>query len=317
MAEDKLPPVVFLMGPTAAGKTSLAVRLVQDLPCEIVSVDSAMVYRGMDIGTGKPDHATLAQASHRLIDIRDPEQTYSAAAFREDALREIHRVHLRDRTPLLVGGTGLYFKALQYGLSQLPPADSRTRERLTASAKSHGWTALHRRLAEVDPKSAARIHPNDPQRIQRALEVFELTGRTLSQAFSDETPRSFPFQVIPLIVSPTDRTVLHERITERFHGMLGRGLVEEVIALHRRDELHPELPSIRAVGYRQVWQFLDGHIDYPTMVERAIIATRQLAKRQLTWLRSNDDAAWFDSDHESVLAKISTHVCNALVECRS
>lgn len=305
------------MGPTAAGKTGLAVRLVQDLPCEIVSVDSVMVYRGMDIGTGKPDRATLAQAAHRLIDIRDPEQTYSAAEFREDALREIHQAHLRHRIPLLVGGTGLYFKALQHGLSKLPSADVKTRQRLTADAKSRGWTALHRRLAEVDPKSAARIHPNDPQRIQRALEVFELTGHTLSQAFSDETRRPFPFQVISLIVTPTDRTVLHDRITERFHGMLKRGFVEEVVALHRRGELHPELPSIRAVGYRQIWQYLDGHIDYPTMVERATTATRQLAKRQLTWLRSNDDATWFDSEHESALAKIATHLSKALVEFRN
>ena len=276
-----------------------------------------MVYRGMDIGTGKPDRATLAQAAHRLIDIRDPQHTYSAAEFREDALREIHQAHLRNRIPLLVGGTGLYFKALRYGLSKLPSADAKTRERLAAEAKFRGWTALHRRLADVDPESAARIHPNDPQRIQRALEVFELTGRTLSQAFSDEHPRPFPFEVISLIVTPTDRTVLGHRITERFHSMLNGGLVEEVVALHRRDELHPALPSIRAVGYRHVWQFLDGRIDYPTMVERAIIATRQLAKRQLTWLRSNDDATWFDSEQEAVLAKIAAYVSKALVERRS
>lgn len=302
------------MGPTAAGKTGLAVSLVQDFPFEIVSVDSAMVYRGMDIGTGKPDSVTLAQAAHRLIDIRDPEQTYSAAEFREDALREIHHVHLRNKVPLLVGGTGLYFKALQHGLSRLPSADAETRERLTVEAKSRGWTALHRRLAQVDPESAARIHPNDPQRIQRALEVFELTGRTLSQAFGDESERAFPFEVIALILAPSERAVLRDRITRRFYDMLEGGLVDEVVALRRREGLHSELPSTRAVGYRQVWQFLDGEIDYPTMVERAITATHQLAKRQLTWLRSNDEAIWFDSENEAVLADITRHVSRALTE---
>ncbi len=289
------PPVLCLMGPTASGKTDIAVALRERLPVEIVSVDSVMVYREMDIGSAKPEPDVLARAPHRLIDFLDPAEPYSAARFREDALREIADIHAAGRIPLLVGGTMLYFRALFGGLSVLPPADLAVRARLEAEAASEGWAALHARLAVVDPEAAARIHPNDPQRIQRALEVHELTGVPLSELQRQTAGEAPPYRFVKLAVAPAERAILHQRIAERFRAMLAAGLVEEVERLFRRGDLHPALPSIRAVGYRQVWQYLAGELDYEAMVERGIIATRQLAKRQFTWLRSEPEAVWFDS----------------------
>ena len=287
MNHRALPPVVCLMGPTASGKTDLAIHLVERLPLDIISVDSVMVYRGMDIGSAKPDPETLARVPHRLIDIRDPADAYSAAQFRDDALREMAAITAAGRIPLLVGGTMLYFRALLTGLSLLPSADAEIRARLEAEAEVEGWDSLHRRLAEVDAVAAARIHPHDPQRIQRALEVYELTGIPLSQLQQKESvDQPLPYRIVKLAVAPSDRAVLHQRIATRFEQMLDQGLIEEVEGLRKRGDLHLDLPALRAVGYRQVWEFLIGDIDYTEMKERGIIATRQLAKRQFTWLRA-------------------------------
>ncbi len=289
------PPVIFLMGPTASGKTETAVDLVRELPCDIVSVDSALVYRGMDIGTAKPSPKLLAEAPHRLIDILNPVEPYSAARFRNDALREMADIGKRGRVPLLVGGTGLYFRALEQGLSPLPSADAEVRSRLEREAVECGWPVMHRRLMKLDPVSARRIHPNDPQRIQRALEVFELTGRTLSESIATGSDESLPYRVIKLILAPAERGELHQRIERRFDRMLESGFIDEVATLRGRGDLHPGLPSMRAVGYRQIWEYLDGHYAYPAMIERSVIATRQLAKRQFTWLRAEQGANWIDS----------------------
>lgn len=280
--------IFCLMGPTAAGKTDLAVDMVEAFDMDIVSVDSAMVYRGMDIGTAKPDAATLARAPHRLIDIRDPADAYSAGRFRDDALREIAAIQAAGRTPLLVGGTMLYYRALLGGIVDLPASDPEVREPLLAELAAHGAPHLHRRLAEVDPVAAGRIHPNDPQRIVRALEVRAISGRTLTD-LQNETPPGLDQTVLKIAVMPEDRGVLHERIATRFRAMINAGLIDEVATLHERGDLDPELPSIRAVGYRQVWQYLDGELERDEMIERGIIATRQLAKRQYTWLRSEAD----------------------------
>lgn len=291
------PPVIFIMGPTASGKTDLAVELVRRFPCDIISVDSAMVYRGMDIGTAKPGPDILAQAPHRLIDILDPAVAYSAAQFRADALREIEAIHAAGRIPLLVGGTMLYFRALQHGLSALPSADAEVREAIDAEARERGWGVLHQRLAQIDPAAAARIHPNDPQRIQRALEVHQLTGRPLSSFFTGQVT-SMPAlrgTLIKVVMAPGDRSLMRRRIETRFNQMLERGLIREVEALYQRGDLERELPSIRSVGYRQVWEYLSDELSYSAMVERATTATRQLAKRQLTWLRREESAQWFDS----------------------
>lgn len=296
MTTSGLPPAICLMGPTAAGKTDLAVTLVEHLPMDIISVDSVMVYRGMDIGSAKPDSETLTRAPHRLIDIRDPAEVYSAAQFREDALREMAKISGEGRIPLLVGGTMLYFRALLGGLSSLPSADTEIRTRLEAEAEVEGWASLHRRLADVDAAAAARIHPNDPQRIQRALEVYELTGVPLSELQQQQqVDQPLPYRIIKLAVAPAERSVLHQRIAQRFEQMLSEGLVEEVESLRQRGDLHLDLPALRAVGYRQVWEFLDGDIDYTEMVERGVIATRQLAKRQFTWLRSEPSLTLLDS----------------------
>lgn len=296
MTDTSLPPIVCLMGPTASGKTDLAVSLVESLPMDIISVDSVMVYRGMDIGSAKPDADTLACAPHRLIDICDPAEAYSAARFRDDAMREVAEITGQGRIPLLVGGTMLYFRALLHGLSMLPSADAEVRARLEAEAEADGWASLHRRLVEVDPKAAARIHPNDPQRIQRALEVYELTGTPLSelqQTQQVDQPLAYP--VIKLAVAPADRSILHERIAQRFELMLQQGLIDEVEVLRQRGDLHLDMPALRAVGYRQVWEYLSGSLNYEEMVKRGIIATRQLAKRQFTWLRSEPELALLDS----------------------
>jgi tRNA dimethylallyltransferase len=274
------------MGPTATGKTDLAIQLCQALPCDIISVDSVMVYRGMDIGSAKPDAATLAEAPHRLIDICDPAEAFSASRFRERALHEINSILARGRIPLLVGGTMLYYRALEHGLSPLPSADPELRARMEAEAEQHGWAYLHARLAEVDPEAAARIHANDPQRIQRALEVYELTGEPMSAWFERDIDNDLPFRPVKIALIPADRAELHRRIEQRFHIMLEQGFLAEVEGLFQRGDLHADLPAMRAVGYRQAWAHLDGQWDYDTMVDKGIIATRQFAKRQMTWLRS-------------------------------
>jgi tRNA dimethylallyltransferase len=283
------------MGPTASGKTDLALKLVESLPCEIISVDSAMVYRGMNIGTAKPDAETLKRAPHRLIDICDPAESYSAARFSEDALREMADIQQRGNIPLLVGGTFLYFRALEQGLSPLPSADADIRNRLELQAQEIGWDGMHERLKVLDPEAAQRIHPNDPQRIQRALEVCELTGRPMSRLFAEDKPDNFPWRAVKLVLAPESRQDLHRRIALRFGQMLEQGLIEEVEGLRQRPDLHRDLPSIRAVGYRQVWEYLDGDYGRDEMEQRGIIATRQFAKRQLTWLRSEQNCHWFDA----------------------
>ncbi len=281
------------MGPTASGKTDLAISLSKKFPMDIISVDSAMVYKEMDIGTAKPDAQTLARAPHRLVDFLDPAEPYSAAQFCADALREMQQIAEQGRIPLLVGGTMLYFKALLYGLSDMPSADEATRQKLEAETETLGLAAMHARLAKVDPESAARIHPNDPQRIQRALEVYELTGISLT-SWQAKPADPLPYEPIQIALVPTDRRWLHQRIELRFQQMLDQGLIEEVKRLYRRNDLNENKPSIRAVGYRQVWQYLQGQLSYDEMQERGIIATRQLAKRQLTWLRSMPDLNNFD-----------------------
>ncbi|OGT12610.1 MAG: tRNA (adenosine(37)-N6)-dimethylallyltransferase MiaA [Gallionellales bacterium RIFCSPHIGHO2_02_FULL_57_16] len=290
-----LPPVIFLMGPTASGKTGLAVELAQRLPLELISVDSALVYRGMDIGTAKPDAATLAHAPHHLIDIIEPSGAYSAAQFRTDALKLMAEITSRGKVPLLVGGTMLYFKALQGGLSELPAADAGIRAQLDADAVRYGWPALHARLAEVDAETAARLNPADAQRIQRALEVFMLTGKPMSQHFIGGGADILPYRLLKVALLPSNRAVLHQRIAQRFDMMLEQGLVEEVRSLRRQyPTLSLSLPSMRCVGYRQAWQFLDGEFDLATLREKGIAATRQLAKRQMTWLRGMGDTVEFD-----------------------
>ena len=301
------------MGPTASGKTDLAVQLVQELPCDIISVDSAMVYRGMDIGTAKPDVKTLARAPHRLIDICDPAEAFSASQFRERALQEIDAILSANRIPLLVGGTMLYFKALEQGLSPLPSADPEVRARIEAQAEEQGWQALHDRLSEIDPEAAARIHVNDPQRIQRALEVFELTGEPLSVWFGREVDNTLPFRIVKVVVAPEDRALLHKRIETRFHHMLKQGFVDEVEGLYNRGDLHADLPSMRAVGYRQVWNYLAGNDDYGSMVEKGIAATRQFAKRQYTWLRGEGENSRFEATDLNILPKVLKYlVTNAI-----
>ncbi len=281
------------MGPTASGKTALAVSLVARFPLEIISVDSALVYRGMDIGTAKPDAATLARAPHHLLDIRDPTDAYSAAAFCDDARRLMADIVARGKVPLLVGGTMLYFRALLQGLDDLPRADAALRKELEAEAAVRGWPALHAELAAVDPATAARLAPNDSQRIGRALEIFRLTGTPMS-ALLDRAQSELPYRVLQLALIPSDRAVLHQRIAARFDAMLADGLLDEVETLRRSDALNADLPSMRAVGYRQAWACLDGEIDLKGLREQGIAATRQLAKRQLTWLRSWPGAVELD-----------------------
>lgn len=298
-----------LMGPTASGKTALAMELADKLNGEIISVDSAQIYRGMNIGTGKPDPDTLARYPHRLIDILDPAHSYSASEFRADALREIATVASNGKVPLLVGGTMLYFKALRDGLAQMPRADQRVRGDIEAMAAESGWESVHARLAEVDPRSAARIHPNDPQRLQRALEVYLLTGKPLSAHHENEVNAGEDSVNLHFFaILPQDRSLLHDNIATRFHHMLELGLVDEVRALHDRPDLSESLPSIKSVGYRQVWQYLEGDLDYDGMVERSIIATRQLAKRQLTWLRSWPNLRQLDESPADSIDSILNYV---------
>jgi len=301
LPNNQQPFIIFLMGPTASGKTGLAIDLVRELPCDIISVDSALVYRGMDIGTAKPTKEELTRAPHRLIDICDPVESYSAARFRHDALHEIEEVISNRRIPLLVGGTMLYFRALQYGLSELPDADPAVRARLEAEAKESGWDQLHARLQQVDPVAAQRINPNDPQRIQRALEVYELTGRLLSELQQKDGTSKLPYPVIKLVRAPNDRSVLHQRIRQRFMQMLEHGLEDEVRALVQKWDLDHEMTSMRLVGYRQMLRYILDEYSWDEMVERGVIATRQLAKRQFTWLRSEQDANWLNDEKKNVL----------------
>jgi len=292
---NKPPFVICLYGPTAAGKTALALELAKQLPCEIVSVDSALIYKGMDIGTAKPSQQEQAQVPHHLIDIRDPAESYSAAEFQHDARQCIEDILARDKVPLLVGGTMLYFKALLEGMSVLPESDQQVRQQLTDELQQHGLAALHAQLSNIDPVSAARIHENDPQRTLRALEVFRISGKTLTE-LTQSRRGQLSYPVYQFAVAPKQRDVLHQRIEQRFDQMLAQPFEEEVRALYERGDLHPDLPSIRCVGYRQMWAYIAGDYDYQTMRERGIIATRQLAKRQLTWLRNWQGVQWFETD---------------------
>jgi tRNA dimethylallyltransferase len=308
MPLDTRPLAIFLMGPTASGKTALACALSERFPLDLVSVDSALVYRGMDIGTAKPDPVTLARYPHALVDIRDPARSYSAADFRADALPVMQKISARGRVPLLVGGTGLYFRALQRGLSDLPEANPATRARLASEAQRLGWPAMHARLASLDPTAAARIDCNDVQRLQRALEVIELTGRPLSELQRGGAATHFPWRVLKLALLPADRQLLHERIARRFDAMLAEGFLDEVRALRVHGNLHADLPAIRAVGYRQAWEYLEGQTDAATFRDRAVFATRQLAKRQITWLRSDADTRIFDPDRPGLDERVGAAV---------
>ncbi len=297
-------PVVFLMGPTASGKSELAMALAARFPVEIVSVDSALVYRGMDIGTAKPSPALRAQIPHHLIDIRDPSESYSAAAFCADARRCIREIRGRGRLPLLVGGTMLYFRALQEGLAELPDADPALRESLNRRAAEQGWAQLHAELARVDPQSGRRIHPNDPQRIQRALEVYYLSGQPLSELLRTSRVRGWDEVPLKWVIAPADRDQLRRRIAQRFDTMIAQGLEQEARSLFDRRDFHPDLPAMRAVGYRQFWPYFEGKINFDTLRDNAITATCQLAKRQMTWLRREQNARWYDSGQSDLPVRL-------------
>ena len=292
--------VVLLMGPTGAGKSDLAVQLAEKFPFEIVSTDSALVYRGMDIGTAKPDLATRGRVPHHLIDIRDPATTYSAGEFVLDASAIMEDIWRRGRVPLFVGGTMLYFHALSQGIAELPEGNPEVRAQIDAHAAEVGWPEVHRQLQAVDPEAAGKIHSNDPQRIQRALEVFRITGQPISKLQQSRVSVLEGVEVVELAVAPLDRQILHERIQMRFAAMLTAGFVKEVTKLRERSDLHAEQPSMRAVGYRQVWRYLAGECSLNEATEQAIAATRQRAKRQLTWLRARPRAQWFDSTHRDI-----------------
>jgi len=299
MSGDSRPPVILLMGPTASGKTDLALALSKQLPLDVVSVDSAMVYRGMDIGTAKPDAAFLRECPHRLIDICDPAEAYSAGRFLVDAQREVAEIHGAGRIPLLVGGTMLYFRALQQGLATLPEADPVVRAEIDAEASRIGWPAMHKRLAQVDPVAAARVQPRDGQRIQRALEVYRLSAQSLSSLQAKAQAELPSWRWIKLALWPTDLQAQGEHIAARFRQMLDAGLVAELEILRQRPDIHSGLPSMRAVGYRQIWELLQGRCDLAEAERRAIIATRQLAKRQRTWLRAEQDLCRLDTGHDA------------------
>ena len=305
MSRD-LPRAIALMGPTASGKTRLAVELAQALDGEIISVDSSLVYRGMDIGTAKPSLDERQGVPHHLIDLIEPAESFSTGEFRRRALALMADIHQRGRLPILAGGTMLYFNCLFNGLASLPEADEETRRRIDAEARDLGWEHMHRLLAKVDPTAASRIHPNDPQRIQRALEVYRLTGVPISELQRQAKTEAPPFEFIRLVLAPSDRERLGRRIRERFQLMLEMGLMEEVRALYRRGDLNLDMPSMRAVGYRQTWLHLLGELAYEEMIERAVIATRQFAKRQYTWLRRETSATWFDNEQQDLLGNTLT-----------
>ncbi|MGJ0485099.1 MAG: tRNA (adenosine(37)-N6)-dimethylallyltransferase MiaA [Methylomicrobium sp.] len=296
-----LPPAILVMGPTASGKSALAIELAAALGGEIISVDSALVYRGMDIGTAKPDAQARRGIPHHLINILDPAESFSTGQFRAQALKLMEDMIRRGKIPILAGGTMLYFNALTQGLAALPKADPAIRARLDEDLQRLGSAILHHRLREIDPEAAARIHPNDPQRIQRALEVFEISGMPLSSFFGETSAQKIPYRLIKLIIAPEERATLHSIIAERFRQMLRDGLIEEVEALYRRGDLDEKMPAIRAVGYRQVWAYLAGEYDYESMTKKGIIATRQLAKRQFTWLRRETDALRYHSGQTDLL----------------
>lgn len=308
------PPAVFLMGPTASGKTDLAIHLAETGRFELISVDSGMIYRGMDIGTAKPVAEELARAPHRLIDLIDPAEAYSAADFRRDALQAMQDIHDNGRIPLLVGGTMMYYRILKRGLADMPEADEAVRAGILADALKSGWPSIHARLAEVDPVTAARLNPGDSQRLQRALEVWLVTGKPMSQWHAEQQPDALPWNVLELALLPDDRAVLHQRIEHRFDLMLQAGFIEEVEVLRARGDLSLDLPSMRSVGYRQIWEYLDGRTDREEMRYRGIVATRQLAKRQHTWLRGFSDAVHFLTTEspsivrQKALQKIENHL---------
>ncbi|MFT7185709.1 MAG: tRNA dimethylallyltransferase [Pseudohongiellaceae bacterium] len=320
MKVNAQPKAIFLMGATAAGKTDLAVELTQTLPCDIVSVDSALIYKGMDIGTAKPNVRILAEAPHRLIDIIHPSESYSVAQFYQDALREMNEISAAGRIPLLVGGTMMYFRMLSQGIAALPSADENVRKVIVQDAAEHGWPYVHAQLAKIDPEAAQRIKPTDPQRLQRALEVYRVSGKTMTQIWaeqkdpvddkghSDYTELNsglppVPYNVVSLAIGPSDRSVLHKRIEQRYHSMLKSGFIDEVKSFHTNETMHADMPSMKCVGYRQVWDYLDSKLNYDEMVERGIIATRQLAKRQLTWLRRWPNLNQLETNDSKVLAK--------------
>jgi tRNA dimethylallyltransferase len=298
------------MGPTASGKTALAMALSDALPCDIISVDSALVYRDMDIGTAKPTTDELSKYPHRLINLRDATQSYSAADFCQDALAEIAKIKANNRIPLLVGGTMMYFKSLIEGISPLPAANQDVRKQIELEAAELGWEMMHEQLVKIDPISAQRIHPNDPQRLIRALEVFRLTGNTLTQLTQTKGDK-LDGDILQFAITPKERSTLHERIELRYEQMIAQGFEQEVVELKKRDDLHEDLPSIRCVGYRQMWQYLNGEYDHKEMIFRGVCATRQLAKRQLTWLRSWPELHWLTTDDKANLS----HVLAAVGKC--
>ena len=311
MQKKNLPPAIFLMGPTASGKTALSVQLAQALGGEIISVDSALVFKGMDIGTAKPTLVERRGIPHHLIDILDPSESFSTGQFRTRALILMEAITRRGKVPILTGGTMLYFNALLNGLAVLPAANPAIRAKLDQDLEQVGKDALHQRLAGIDPLAAARIHPNDPQRIQRALEVYEISGKPLSSFFIAAQSEDLPYQQIKLIIAPPDRKILHDIIAQRFRSMLEQGFIKEVETLFQRGDLNETMPAIRAVGYRQVWAYLQGGENLETMTEKAIIATRQLAKRQFTWLRRETDAVSFQTGQTDLLQKVLTVVMSS------
>jgi len=317
MPESDKPLIIFLMGPTASGKTDLAIGLREQLPVDLISVDSALVYRGLDIGSAKPSAEELAQAPHRLIDIRDPAERYSVAEFRRDALEAIESIHAASRIPLLVGGTMMYFKVLLEGLADMPETDLAERAIINEAAEQHGWAHVHAQLAKVDPETASTIHPNHSQRISRALEVYRTSGKTMTQLRAEQARQQQDlfsrYQIVQVAIAPHDRKVLHRRIERRFHLMLEQGFVDEVIGLRARGDLEKDLPAIRAVGYRQMWEHLDGDYAYSEMIDKGVAATRQLAKRQLTWLRGWDNLNWVYTDTESGENRKKTTLINEIL----
>lgn len=336
-----LPAAICLMGPTASGKTDLAAKLCEALPCEVISVDSALIYKGMDIGTAKPDAGFLRKTPHRLIDLIEPWESYSVARFYHDALAAMDEIRVNGKIPLLVGGTMMYFRILRDGIASLPEGDAQIRAQIMQDAQQHGWPFVHAQLRQVDPISAARIKPGDSQRLQRALEVYRISGRTLTEFWSEQARSGaatketgndvnpdytvlnkglneglvpIPYRLLFIGMAPKERSVLHQRIAQRFVQMLEQGLVEEVSKLFLSGKVNSAMPSIRCVGYRQVWDYLEGRLSYSEMTERGIIATRQLAKRQLTWLRSWQELHWLDSCDENLLAQALKIVREAAIK---